>query len=66
MSDGDDGAVAAVRRGRGLVCWVSVGVVLGSSNLPSRDGCLGLVDEQKLLPGSCVYGLVGNGGYADT
>ena len=47
------------------VCWfVGGGVEVQQPAIEGR--LLGLVDEQKLLPGSCVYGLVGNGGYADT
>ena len=47
------------------VCWFGGGGV-EVQQLAVEGRLLGLVDEQVLLLGSCVYGLVGNGGYADT
>ena len=64
MSGGDDGAVAAVRRGRGLVCWVVGGGGVGVQQSAVEGRLLGPCDEQVLLLGCCVDGLVGNGGDA--
>ena len=48
------------------VCWVVGGGGVEGKQLAVEGRLLGLVDEQVLLLGSCVDGLVGNGGYADT